>query len=420
MHLSLGRSDWIKGLDKRILRKVLWGFLVIFSANSYSQLPDDKNEQTISDYLTAIDALEADQGAYSAELSDLFMGLGNAYVSKKEYNDANLVFQRGMQIQRINFGLNSLSQTAYLLSIAETEKYLGDLDQAQKALDQIYSLSAKNYGRSNARMLPVIESLMDWHEELYPLRKPKEGLSTLISLEGLANEMFNVLEVNKSLAESSTPERYKRIGKAQFLIANHIKHYGELQTTKFSVATESSSSTRTEPRTSYKHFRRGRAALQKVVASLMQQQPLNIYDQADAIANLGDWYLIFGQITSATKTYKIAEETMATTERPDELRLQTFESAQLIDFSDGIDQRFMLKTAPAAELVGTIDVSMEISQSGFASDFKVVDENTTLTKSDMKVLQKYFRKMRFRPFFSNGKTQIMRVNKRYDLPSIGA
>ena len=111
---------------------------------------------------------------------------------------------------------------------------------------------------------------------------------------------------------------------------------------------------------------------------------------------------------------------MATTERPDELHRLTFESAQLIDFSDGIDQRFMLKTAPAAELVGTIEISMEISQSGFASDFKVVDDKTTLTKSDMKALQKYFRKMRFRPFFSNGETQIMRVNKRYDLPSIGA
>ena len=86
MHVSLGRSDLIKGLNKRIFRKVLWAFLVIFSANSYSQLPDEKTEQTISDYLSAIDALEADQGAYSAELSDLFMGLGNAYVSKKEYN----------------------------------------------------------------------------------------------------------------------------------------------------------------------------------------------------------------------------------------------------------------------------------------------------------------------------------------------
>jgi len=212
MYVSLGRSDLIKGLNKRILRKVLWAFLVIFSANSYSQLPDDKTEQTISDYLSAIDAVEADQGAYSAELSDLFMGLGNAYVSKEEYNDANLVFQRGMQIQRINFGLYSLSQTAYLLSIAETEKYLGDLEQAQKALDQIYSLSAKNYGRSDARMLPVIESLMDWHEEVYPLRKPKEGFSTLISLEGLANEMFSVLDDLKNIMPDDKPRYLMGVG----------------------------------------------------------------------------------------------------------------------------------------------------------------------------------------------------------------
>lgn len=133
MHLSLGRSDWIKGLDKRILRKVLWGFLVIFSANSYSQLPDDKTEQTISDYLTAIDALEADQGAYSAELSDLFMGLGNAYVSKKEYNDANLVFQRGMQIQRINFGLNSLFSNSLPTIDSRNRKIFGRFRPSAKS-----------------------------------------------------------------------------------------------------------------------------------------------------------------------------------------------------------------------------------------------------------------------------------------------
>jgi hypothetical protein len=152
----------------------------------------------------------------------------------------------------------------------------------------------------------------------------------------------------------------------------------------------------------------------------MQQQPPSIPDQADAIANLGDWYLIFGQMSSATKTYQLAEEIIATAERPDELRLLAFETAKIIDFSDGIERRLIQKTAPGVEVTQTIALSMQISQSGLASDFKVVDDKTTLTKSEMKVLQKYFRKQRFRPFFSNGQTQTMRFNKSYDLLSTGA
>jgi tetratricopeptide (TPR) repeat protein len=392
---------------------------MVFTGNGYSQKPQEQTTVTISDYLIAIDSLEVNQGAYSAELSDLFMGLGNSYVIQQEYDDANLAFQRGMQIERINFGLDSLSQSAYLMSIAETEKLMGDLDQAQTVLDQLYSLNAKSYGQSDVRMLPVIESLMDWHTQVYPLRKPKGGFHTLIALEYLANDMYKILDAEVSLKDPATPDRYKRIGKVQFLIANHIKHYGEPRDSRFSVAVEGSSGARTEPRTSYKHFKRGKAALQRVIESLMQQQPSIIAEQADAIANLGDWYLVFGQITSATKTYQLAEEIITTAERPDELRLLVFETAKTIDFSDGIDQRLMQQTEPAAEITQTIEVSMQISKSGFTSDFQIVDDKATLTRDQLKVLQQHFRKKRFRPFFSDGDTQTMRFNKSYDLVSTG-
>ena len=163
MHASSDRRDFIKRLSIVNLKRTLLILVMVFTGNGYSQTPQEQTTVTISDYLIAIDSLEANQGAYSAELSDLFMGLGKSYVIQQEYDDANLAFQRGMQIERINFGLDSLSQSAYLMSIAETEKLMGDLDQAQTVLDQLYSLNAKSYGQSDVRMLPVIESLMDWH-----------------------------------------------------------------------------------------------------------------------------------------------------------------------------------------------------------------------------------------------------------------
>jgi tetratricopeptide (TPR) repeat protein len=419
MHASSDRSDFIKRLSIVTLKRTLLILVVVFTGNGYSQTPQEQTTVTISDYLIAIDSLEANQGAYSAELSDLFMGLGNSYVIQQEYDDANLAFQRGMQIERINFGLDSLSQSAYLMSIAETEKLMGDLDQAQTVLDQLYSLNAKSYGQSDVRMLPVIESLMDWHTQVYPLRKPKGGFHTLIALEDLANDMYKILDAEVSLKDPATPDRYKRIGKVQFLIANHIKHYGEARDSSFSVAVEGSSGARTEPRTSYKHFKRGKAALQRVIESLMQQQPSIIAEQAVAIANLGDWYLVFGQITSATKTYQLAEEIVDTTDNPDQLRTLLFQEAAVIDFSDGVEQAVRQEATAGAGAAEPLQISMQISKSGFASDFQIVDDKATLTRDQLKVLQQHFRKKRFRPFFSDGDTQTMRFNKSYDLVSTG-
>ena len=419
MHASSDRRDFIKRLSIVNLKRTLLILVMVSTGNGYSQTPQEQTTVTISDYLIAIDSLEANQGAYSAELSDLFMGLGKSYVIQQEYDDANLAFQRGMQIERINFGLDSLSQSAYLMSIAETEKLMGDLDQAQTVLDQLYSLNAKSYGQSDVRMLPVIESLMDWHTKVYPLRKPKGGFNTLIALEDLANDMYKILDAEGSLKDPATPDRYKRIGKVQFLIANHIKHYGEPRDSSFSVAVEGSSGARTEPRTSYKHFKRGKAALQRVIESLMQQQPSIIVEQADAIANLGDWYLVFGQITSATKTYQLAEEIVDTTDNPDQLRTLLFQEAAVIDFSDGVEQAVRQEATAGAGAAEPLQISMQISKSGFASDFQIIDDKATLTKEELKVLQQHFRKKRFRPFFSDGKTQTVRFNKSYDLVSTG-
>ena len=77
----------------------------------------------VTDYLDAIETAEADRSAYSAELSDLYFGLGKSHFTKREYERARRAYQRGMQIERVNYGLNSLSQTPYLLSIAETESF---------------------------------------------------------------------------------------------------------------------------------------------------------------------------------------------------------------------------------------------------------------------------------------------------------
>ena len=90
-----------------------------------------------------IDRIEATEGAYSAELSDVLMSLGMSYQEKVDYENANLAFQRGMQLEKINYGLFSLEQTPYLREIANNHRLLGDWEQSQKAIDQFYVVNEK-------------------------------------------------------------------------------------------------------------------------------------------------------------------------------------------------------------------------------------------------------------------------------------
>ncbi len=392
------------------IRKVLVLFVISQATNAQD------NNSNIEQYLEEIDRIEATEGAYSAALSDLLMSLGMSYQEKVDYENANLAFQRGMQLEKINYGLFSLGQTPYLQEIANTHRLLGDWEQSQKAIDQFYIVNEKNFGEKDQRMLPIIESMLDWHAESYNLRDPRDSFPSLSAMERLAAKMHVILDDSADLGDPSTPEKYLRIGKIQYMLARHIKDFGLPQESGMSITTDRYATERNSPLTSHNYYSRGSAALQKVVKSVMEQKPPILLDQIEAIANLGDWYLIFGQSGSATKAYALADELISSTTESEEIRAKIFGAGKLINFDNpnnkmSSDQNMNLNL---------VNVSMTISRSGSALDIIVKNEDKVLTDEEELALRKYFKKRRFRPSFSEGKTRSMNIVLPYYLPKIEA
>ena len=392
------------------IRKVLVLFVISQATNAQD------NNANIEQYLEEIDRIEATEGAYSAELSDVLMSLGMSYQEKVDYENANLAFQRGMQLEKINYGLFSLGQTPYLQEIANTHRLLGDWEQSQKAIDQFYIVNEKNFGEKDQRMLPIIESMLDWHAESYNLRDPRDSFPSLSAMERLAAKMHVILDDSADLGDPSTPEKYLRIGKIQYMLARHIKDFGLPQESGMSITTDRYATERNSPLTSHNYYSRGSAALQKVVKSVMEQKPPILLDQIEAIANLGDWYLIFGQSGSATKAYALADELISSTPESEEIRAKIFGAGKLINFDNpnnkmSSDQNMNLNL---------VNVSMTISRSGSALDIIVKNEDKVLTDEEELALRKYFKKRRFRPSFSEGKTRSMNIVLPYYLPKIEA
>ncbi|MEC7620117.1 MAG: hypothetical protein VYD97_00045 [Pseudomonadota bacterium] len=392
------------------VRKVLVLFVISQATNAQD------NNSNIEQYLEEIDRIEATEGAYSAALSDLLMSLGMSYQEKVDYENANLAFQRGMQLEKINYGLFSLGQTPYLQEIANTHRLLGDWEQSQKAIDQFYIVNEKNFGEKDQRMLPIIESMLDWHAESYNLRDPRDSFPSLSAMERLAAKMHVILDDSADLGDPSTPEKYLRIGKIQYMLARHIKDFGLPQESGMSITTDRYATERNSPLTSHNYYSRGSAALQKVVKSVMEQKPPILLDQIEAIANLGDWYLIFGQSGSATKAYALADELISSTPESEEIRAKIFGAGKLINF----DNPNNMMSSDQNMNLNLVNVSMTISRSGSALDIIVKNEDKVLTDEEELALRKYFKKRRFRPSFSEGKTRSMNIVLPYYLPKIEA
>ena len=372
--------------------------------------------ESINQYLEEIDLVEANEGSYSSQLSDLLMSLGNSYQANSDFENANLVYQRGMQIEKINYGLFSLSQTPYLKAIAESHRAMNDWEQSQKAIDQYYLVNEKVYGQRDVRMLPVIESLINWHTESYNMRDPRDSFPNLTSLEILARKLHVILDESADLGDPSTPKKYKQIGRIQYMLARHIKDYGLPQEGGMSITTDRYATERNSPISSHNYYSRGSAALQKVVKATMEQSPSVMMDQIEAVANLGDWYLIFGQVGSATKAYSLADELISVSSEPELIRNNIFGMGKIINFDEPSKDGFLNDDRD----FNLIEVSMTISRSGSALDIEIDKEKNDLTDDDERVLRKYFKKRRFRPSFSDGKTRSMQLILPYYLPKVEA
>ena len=395
-------------------------------ATAQSTLPDFKESDPVTDYLEAIDVAEAELSAYSLELSDLYLGLGKSHLSQQEYPQARQAFQRGMQIERVNFGLNSLSQTPYLMSIAEAESFLGNWDESQKALENLYLINTEAYGARDPRMLPVLDELLDWYLGTYGDRSTSGGYQNLVISEKLGTRMQNILDQTNDLSDPAVPGMYRKLSHLHYFIANHIKKHGEPSESGFTFnASPTASSSKS---TSHMHYRRGKRALQKVVEALELRADTPARDQANAIAELGDWYLVFGQRASANHAYKLAYDFLGEGEQPEQLQEALFGNPRLIKFTDHksrvsppkkvlIDEK-TISSEEAASNAGSLgdiepgidelveqkplkqkamEISMAITSNGVPRNIEIINPPEDLDKKVRRTIFKDVRAQRYRP-----------------------
>lgn len=377
--------------------------LMAITVNQFTQAQSIAEQQPVSDtvvdYMNAIDNVEAEYSAYSTELSDLYLGLGKSLYSRKEYENARRAFQRGMQIERVNYGLDSLTQAPYLMSIADTESYLGNWDESQKALENLYTINTKAYGTNDVRMLPVLDQLLDWYMNSYKERPPKGGYSNLVISERIAARMYDILQTDMPLDHPEAPDRYRRLGYLQYSIANHIKQHGEPSDSGVSISMAGSSGRPSDATTSHMHFRRGKLALEKVIESLVEQPDSTEVDQAMAIAELGDWYLVFGQKFSATQAYQLAFDVLETTENPEQARAELFSAPRMIEFSMNKVPEVALSDESSEP---QLELTMMISTYGVPNQIEVTSSPQSLTDDQLGNLRKDMRSKRFRPKLVDG------------------
>ena len=302
-----------------------------------------------------------------------------------------------MQIERVNYGLNSLSQTPYLLSIADAESFLGNWEESQDALENIYTINSQAYGETDPRMLPVLDELLDWYLDTYKERTRNGAYQNLVMSERLGNRISNILKTHSLVDDADAALRYRKISHLHYFIANHIKQYGEPSDSGFTI--NSGATTNSPTSTSHLHYQRGKAALKKVIESLEQQPNSSAAEKAEAVAELGDWYLVFGQRMSASKAYKLAFQTLLATSESQEQPETLFDQPSIIEFT-ALDEGQGRQESPQQDL----QVAMTVTKTGMPIKMEILNPPESITKAEIRSILKDIRSKRFRPKLVEGIT----------------
>ena len=361
--------------------------------NPFISAQEPTASDAITNYIRAIDTIESDSSAYSRELADLYLSLGNAYVTSGDFAAAKRAFQRGMQIERVNLGLNSLAQTPYLFSIAETETQLGNYTESQAALETLYNINVETHGESSPAMLPVLEQLLDWYTDSYDQLSRSDSYKSFIVAEDIGERMYRILSNNKAINPSESAEQYRKISHMHYMIARHLEEYGEPVESGFSI--NNGQQVRSQESSSHMHFRRGKAALEERVKSLEQQPDASMTEKALALIDVGDWYTAFAQRASAKKTYNLAYELLPDDENGNTQRQALFGQPTLIAYTAA--------NRGQTTLPQDLQVTVTVLSSGSTRNPAIIDPPESLSERALNSIYKDIRNMRFRPQCVEGK-----------------
>ncbi len=355
----------------------------------------------VDTYLDAIEDAEVMNGAYSMDLADLYLGLGNSLLSKQEYDDAKEAFQQGMQIVRVNFGLNSPEQISYLFAVADIESILGNRRLATKVLNDIYAINSRNFGRKAPEMLPVLSQILTWYQANRPADSPVNTYEDLERSGLITGEMAEIIELDKGLGHPDTTGIYRRQGQLHWHTAKYVLGRGISVEPGVIMATgKPSYSPRVKEVSIKSHFREGRTAFAKVAESVGLHETSTAMEHAESIAQLGDWNLAFGKKQAAGTEYQRAYRLLAERLRSEQIANEYFKDPVPVRFMN--EKLMAINSDPESEAAIILKASMTITEGGRALNIEILDPPENIPHGKIRSIGREISSMHFRPRLLEG------------------
>jgi tetratricopeptide (TPR) repeat protein len=356
-----------------------------------------------NEYLDAIDRIEAEYGPYAMELSDLYLGLGQILIDSGDYDQARDAFHRGVMVVRVNSGPNSPEQTNHLYLLANIEILLGELKAVYKVLHNIHFINSNYYGDDSPEMLPVLERIYERYLMTRPLDPEDLKYADYERMIELTEEMVRVSEAAMGRNHPDTAVANRRLADAQFQMVRHLTGVGMTLSPKNYVAAISGSLAPlgfgSEP--VIKHYSAGLKAFNKYLESMVANGLTTSLGLAEALADLGDWYLLFDKPRKSREFYESGYQILVQSEKYAKLADSYMSDPKPMHFiTNPLPDLFEDTPTELQEM--SLNISMTVTSLGVVRNVEVLNAPEDMSKDDLRAIERRVKKTPFRPAMKEG------------------
>lgn len=374
----------------------------------------DKSEarQSVGRYSKRIDELESEFGAYDNRFSEALLDLGLAQQEIGNHDDAIKTLKQALHVNRINEGLYNPNIAPILERLIFSHASAGDWEAVDDRHHFLMQLSYQTLRPDDPALLPVLTKLSRWHLYAFIQNIDANPLKHLVAARSLFNRAASIIELNFGNSDLRLAHQYNGRTIADYYLTVY-------QQQNLSQESYDGPNGKDESAKKVVHiqngFGEGLRAIKSSIAVYANNEKAPPEAQALALAQLGDWYLMFRKNQSADEAYTQAYTMLAADPAFAKVLDSTFgRPVPLPDFNNAYFDYF--EETDKQEEMGYVLVNVNITASGGVRKARVIDASPAKKSMRRRALTT-LKSTVFRPRFENGvavATQDLRYRYRFE------
>ncbi|MCK9564339.1 MAG: tetratricopeptide repeat protein [Bacteroidales bacterium] len=359
-------------------------------------------EDLLAAYQDQIDRQQALNGTYHPGLAESLSGMAQLLQLHGDHDGAIAAYQRAQHIQRVNDGIYSVSQEPMLRGMISSYIALGDPESVGDHFDQLLWLYGRDYGADDPRLLPLVSEISDWHLQAYSHNPNRRAVQHLVRAHELVAGAIERISRPVGGGNLTVLPLLHNLVVTNYYLADHQRRYPAGSREGFSMRT--SMGGMSEPLSqdellAINSYQNGRRAQESIVATLMEAPNVTTLERVEALAGLGDWYLLFGRTSSAQQAYRQAWQTAEADPQTRVLLPELFGSPRLIALQPTSTRA---ATDPHSEDAVRVFTRLTVGTRGDVRSTEIVEILPADSEELSSTATRELRKLRFRPRLIDG------------------